>query len=125
MGYVVIQFIVSLANGAIEMGQIEWFSFDAGSLAGTCSLAFTIHTVVITFMKQNKNQQNNIRDLGYTYSLGFIIYELVSIMGAFAIAGSGETCTNTLIDCYLKEWTVLFVEVSYFLGRVTTFPLLL
>ena len=89
MGYVVIQFIVSLANGAIDMSQIEWWSLDAGSLAGTCSLAFTIHTVVITFMKQNKNQQNNIRDLGYTYSLGFIVYELVSIMGAFAIAGSG------------------------------------
>ena len=40
-------------------------------------------------MKQNRNQENNIRDLGYTYFLGFIVYEAVSLMGAFAIAGSG------------------------------------
>jgi hypothetical protein len=89
MGYVAIQFIISVVNGHIEMDQIEWWSWDAGSLAGTCSLAFTIHTVVITFMKQNQNQANNIRDLGYTYFLGFIVYEVVSLMGAFAIAGSG------------------------------------
>ena len=51
MVYVVIQFIVSVVNGKINIDDINWFSWDAGSLAGTCSLAFTIHTVVITFMK--------------------------------------------------------------------------
>jgi hypothetical protein len=51
MIYVAIQFIVSVVDGKIIMSDITWFSLDAGSLAGTCSLAFTIHTVVITFMK--------------------------------------------------------------------------
>jgi len=125
VAYVSVQFILSVVRGNIRMDEITWFSIDAGSLAGTCSMAFTIHTVVITFLKQSQEQRHNIRNLATTYSLGFIIYELVSVFGAFAIAGSSETCSNTLVDCYLKEWTVLFVEVSYLLGRISGFPLML
>lgn len=51
IAYVLVQFIVSVISGNINMDEITWFSWDAGSLAGTCSLAFTIHTIVITFMK--------------------------------------------------------------------------
>lgn len=59
MGYVVIQFIISLANGSINLDEISWFSFDVAGLAGTCSLGFTVHTVVNTFMKENEKQENN------------------------------------------------------------------
>lgn len=73
-------------------------------------------------MKQNKNQEKNQRDLGITYTLAFITYWIVSMAGALAI--SDKSCTNTLIDCYLKDWTILFVEVTYLLGRVGAFPIM-
>lgn len=38
-----------------------------------------------------------------------------------AISGS-KTCKQTLVDCYLSDWTVLIVEVSYLFGRITVFP---
>lgn len=59
MGYVIIQFIISLARGSINMDEITWFSFDVAGLAGTCSLGFTVHTVVNAFMKENQHQDNN------------------------------------------------------------------
>lgn len=47
---------------------------DVGNLAGTCALAFTVHTMVITFVKSNKDQRKNERDLGFSYILGFMLY---------------------------------------------------
>lgn len=51
--YVIIQFFVSLFQGTIDTNQIEWFSFDIAELAGTGSLAFTIHCVVNAFTHHN------------------------------------------------------------------------
>ena len=47
---------------------------DAIGYAGTYSLAFILHTIVVTFMKQNQHQKNNLRDLGITYMMGFALY---------------------------------------------------
>ena len=51
IGYV---FIDNLKN--IIGNEIKLFSFDIGNLAGTCALAFTIHTIVAPVSKMNKNQ---------------------------------------------------------------------
>jgi hypothetical protein len=46
-----VQFFIALVDGKIDLGKITWVSTDIGNLAGTCALAFTIHTMVITFVK--------------------------------------------------------------------------
>ncbi len=74
-------------------------------------------------MKENRNQDKNLRDLGITYILAFLTYWLVSMAGALAI--SNKSCTNTLIDCYLKDWTILFVEVTYLLSKIGNFPIMI
>jgi hypothetical protein len=51
------------------------------------------------------------------------IYLLVSVAGAFAI--SDKQCTNTLIDCFLTDWTILFVEVTYLFSRISGFPIMI
>lgn len=51
------------------------------------------------------------------------IYLLVSVSGAFAI--SDKHCTNTLIDCFLTDWTILFVEVTYLFSRIGGFPIMI
>lgn len=102
------------------MDSVQFISWDVGNLAGTCALAFTIHTMVITFVKANKDQTKNERDLGFSYMLGFLLYELIGLFGGFAV--SNVDCKETLVNCYLSEWTVLIVEASYLFGRITVFP---
>ena len=53
--YVIIQFFMALINGEIVLENVTWFSLAAIGKAGTCSLAFTIQPIVVTFMKQNKH----------------------------------------------------------------------
>ena len=42
--FVVYKFIDTAASGQIDTDKIKWVSTDIGNLAGTCALAFTIHT---------------------------------------------------------------------------------
>jgi amino acid permease len=49
--FVLYKFFTALANNQIDLDKITWVSGDIGNLAGTCALAFTIHTMVITFVK--------------------------------------------------------------------------
>lgn len=118
--FVVVKFIIVLVNNQIDLDKITFISGDIGNLAGTCALAFTIHTIVITFVKSNKDQTKNERDVGLSYLLGFALYELIGLFGGFAV--SGLECKETLVNCYLQEWTVLIVELSYLFGRIAVFP---
>ena len=56
------------------MSKVQWWTMDIGNLAGTAGMACTVHTNVIPFVKGNKNQSNNIRDVGISYLLGFLLY---------------------------------------------------
>lgn len=49
--FVIYKFVAALVNGEVNMDKITFISSDIGNLAGTCALAFTIHTMVITFVK--------------------------------------------------------------------------
>lgn len=84
--FVVYKFIDTAASGQIDTDKIKWVSTDIGNLAGTCALAFTIHTMVVTFVKPNKHQENNVRDVCFAYILGFLLYEFIGVLGAFAIS---------------------------------------
>ena len=95
---------------------------DIGNLAGNVALSLVIHPLVNAFVYQNKDQSNNERDVGITYLLGFCIYEIVSVMGAFAV--SKKECKDTLINCYAHDWTILIVSASYLLGRAGAFPII-
>jgi amino acid permease len=83
--FVVYKFIETAADGKIDTDKINWVTADVGNLAGTCALAFTIHTMVVTFVKPNRNQENNVRDVGFAYLLGFLLYESIGVLGAFAV----------------------------------------
>lgn len=53
--------------------------------------------------------------------MGGSTYIVVALAGSFAI--SNKHCTDTIIDCYLTDWTILFVEVTYLLGRICALPI--
>lgn len=85
---------------SIDFHSVPLFSWNFGNLAGTCAVAFTIHTVVNPILKGNRNQGNNLRDLKISYSLGFLIYASIGILGSLPILKSA--CEVTIINCYLK-----------------------
>ena len=118
--FVIYQFVYAASTDSIDMSKVQLVSLDIGNLAGTCSMALTIHTMVVSFLQPNKNQQNNTRDLGIAYLIGFILYEFIGLLGAISI--STLTCKETFVNCHLTEWSVLIVELSYLVGRITAFP---
>lgn len=48
------------------------------------------------------------------------MYCAIGWIGSIAIWN--KKCTETIINCYLKDIVVLLVEISYLYGRVTVFP---
>jgi len=84
--FVIYQFIAAYVDDKIDMDKVELFSFDIGNLAGTCSMALTIHTVVVSFLQPNKHQENNTRDLGIAYIIGFVLYTFIGVLGAISIS---------------------------------------
>jgi hypothetical protein len=56
-----------------------------------------------------------MKDIGFSYILGFSLYELIGLFGGFTV--SFIDCKETLVNCYLSDWTVLFVELSISLGE--------
>lgn len=82
-GFIFIKFFSNL--GDIQFDQARIFSWNFGNLAGTCAVAFTIHTVVNPIVKANKIQSNNLRDLRISYILGFIIYAAIGVLGSLPI----------------------------------------
>lgn len=69
----------------IQGDKVKLFSWDIGNLAGTCALAFTIHTVVAPISKMNRNQKSNTRNLYICYGMGSAIYSFLGICGQLAI----------------------------------------
>jgi amino acid permease len=118
--YVVAQFFAAALQGEVYLDNVTWISWGSLGKAGTCILAFTVHPIVVTILKQNRHQGNNQRDLATTFGLAFALYELVAVLGALAV--SGKECSNTIVDCYLHDWTILVVSVSYLFGGVTILP---
>ena len=98
--FVVYKFFDAVLREGIDMGEVTWFSMNIGNLAGTAGMAFTVSVNVISFIKPNMKQENNVRDVGVSYVLGFLLYESLGVIGSLAIAN--KDCKETLVNCYLK-----------------------
>ena len=83
--FVAYQFVDSVLGNEINWKGLKWYSLDIGNLAGTAGMAFTIHTMVISYVKSNINQKNNSRDVKISYFLTYMLYILVGVMGGIAV----------------------------------------
>ena len=92
-------------------------SWNIGNLAGTASLAYTIHLNTAAVIKCNKNQDNNKRDVTLAYIGGMIVYESIGILGAFGIMGG---CAN-YEDVSLITMCDRFVSYNSIAGQVPSF----
>ncbi|CAD8055073.1 unnamed protein product [Paramecium sonneborni] len=119
-----------ITNGSINMQQIlnaNLFTLDVVTLCGVFSVAFMVHSCIVPIMKNNLEQQNNLRDIAISFGWTWIIYALVGIFGAIAIQGkivnpSGDG--STVLD-YLEQNLFSYgIQVLQLLQLTTVFPLL-
>ncbi|KAF7250621.1 Sodium-coupled neutral amino acid transporter 9 [Varanus komodoensis] len=71
-------------------------------LTGVLTLAFFIHNCVITLLKNNKNQENNVRDLSIAYLLVSLTYLYVGVLifAAFPSPPLSKECIEQMVTVY-------------------------
>uniref|UniRef100_M3ZZP8 Neutral amino acid transporter 9 n=1 Tax=Xiphophorus maculatus TaxID=8083 RepID=M3ZZP8_XIPMA len=137
----VIYLIVLVTIKASRLGfHLEFHWFDPSKfyvpefrlffpqLTGVLTLAFFIHNCIITLMKSNKNQENNVRDLSLAYLLvgGTYMYVGVLIFAAFPSPPLSKDCIEpNFLDNFPSSDVMVFVaRVCLLFQMITVYPLL-
>jgi sodium-coupled neutral amino acid transporter 9 len=104
-------------------------------------LAFMIHNAVAGIMKNNRDSSKNTRDLGIAYSLVWVLYVILGVMGSLAVAGlfngvyyeNKGKCPDTIMkllvrtNLYLSVTQQVFATISLsfiFIQLTTVIPIL-
>ncbi|XP_030579901.1 neutral amino acid transporter 9 [Archocentrus centrarchus] len=97
-------------------------------LTGVLTLAFFIHNCIITLMKNNKNQENNVRDLSVAYLLVGLTYLYVGVLifAAFPSPPLFKDCIQpNFLDNFPSSDIMVFVARTFLLFQmITVYPLL-
>ncbi|XP_066507062.1 neutral amino acid transporter 9 [Hoplias malabaricus] len=97
-------------------------------LTGVLTLAFFIHNCIITLMKSNRHQENNVRDLSLAYILVGLTYLYVGVLifAAFPSPPLSKDCLEAnFLDNFPSSDVWVFVARTFLLFQMTTvYPLL-
>ncbi|TRY84235.1 hypothetical protein DNTS_028929 [Danionella cerebrum] len=97
-------------------------------LSGVLTLAFFIHNCIITLMKNNRHQENNVRDLSLAYLLVGLTYLYVGVLifAAFPSPPLSKECIEpNFLDNFPSSDILVFVARTFLLFQMTTvYPLL-
>jgi len=94
-------------------------------LPGILSMAYFIHSAVTTLMKDNKNQEQNKRDLGIAYVLVFLTYTILGLVFYLTYPGWKQCITDMFIENFdSREWIVPMMNILMFFRMLTVYPLL-
>lgn len=104
------------------------FRSTVPQLSGVLTLAFFIHNCIITLMKNNKHQENNVRDLSLAYLLVGLTYLYVGVL-IFAVFPSPPLSKDCIEPNFLDNFPsgdiMVFVARTCLLFQMTTvYPLL-
>ncbi|XP_051039026.1 sodium-coupled neutral amino acid transporter 9 isoform X2 [Phodopus roborovskii] len=132
-------FLVTLK--AIRLGfhlEFHWFvpteffvpeiRFEFPQLTGVLTLAFFIHNCIITLLKNNKNQENNVRDLCIAYMLVTLTYLYIGflVFASFPSPPLSKDCIEqNFLDNFPSSDALSFIARIFLLFQmVTVYPLL-
>ncbi|NWI55372.1 S38A9 protein, partial [Calyptomena viridis] len=97
-------------------------------LTGVLTLAFFIHNCVITLLQNNRNQENNVRDLSIAYFLVGLTYLYVGVMifASFPSPPLSKECIEqNFLDNFPSDDIMSFVARIFLLFQMmTVYPLL-
>lgn len=137
----VIYLITLVTYKAVRLGfhlEFHWFDhtqffvpefrLQFPQLTGVLTLAFFIHNCIITLMKSNKHQENNVRDLSVAYVLVGLTYLYVGVLifAAFPSPPLTKECIEpNFLDNFPSSDVMVFVARAFLLFQmVTVYPLL-
>ncbi|KAF7483480.1 sodium-coupled neutral amino acid transporter 9 [Marmota monax] len=132
-------FLVTLK--AIRLGfhlEFHWFMpteffvpeirYQFPQLTGVLTLAFFIHNCIITLLKNNKNQENNVRDLCIAYMLVTLTYLYIGVLvfASFPSPPLSKDCIDqNFLDNFPSSDTLSFIARIFLLFQMmTVYPLL-
>lgn len=97
-------------------------------LTGVLTLAYFIHNCIITLLKNNRNQENNVRDLSVAYLLVCLTYLYVGVLifAAFPSPPLSKECIEpNFLDNFPSGDVMAVVARVFLLFQMTTvYPLL-
>ncbi|KAM5264700.1 neutral amino acid transporter 9 isoform 3-T3 [Ctenodactylus gundi] len=102
--------------------------FQFPQLTGVLTLAFFIHNCIITLLKNNKNQENNVRDLCIAYMLVTLTYLYIGILvfASFPSPPLSKDCIEqNFLDNFPSSDILSFIARIFLLFQMmTVYPLL-
>uniref|UniRef100_A0A8C3AYP6 Neutral amino acid transporter 9 n=1 Tax=Cyclopterus lumpus TaxID=8103 RepID=A0A8C3AYP6_CYCLU len=137
----VVYLIVLVTIKTVHLGfHLEFHWFDTSQFyvpefrllfpqfTGVLTLAFFIHNCIITLMKSNKHQENNVRDLSVAYLLVGLTYLYVGVLifAAFPSPPLSKDCIEpNFLDNFPTSDVMVFVARTFLLFQmITVYPLL-
>uniref|UniRef100_A0A3B4YXH2 Neutral amino acid transporter 9 n=1 Tax=Stegastes partitus TaxID=144197 RepID=A0A3B4YXH2_9TELE len=142
LGTLSVLYLIALVTyKAVRLGfHLEFHWFDATQfyvpefrllfpqLTGVLTLAFFIHNCIITLMKSNKHQENNVRDLSVAYLLVGMTYMYVGVLifASFPSPPLFKDCIEpNFLDNFPTTDKLVFVARAFLLFQmITVYPLL-
>lgn len=142
LGTVSVAYLIFLVTlKAVRLGihlEFHWFTpteffvpeirFQFPQLTGVLTLAFFIHNCVITLLKNNKSQENNMRDLSIAYMLvaSTYLYIGVLVFASFPSPPLSKDCIEqNFLDNFPSSDILSFIARIFLLFQmVTVYPLL-
>ncbi|XP_047272748.1 neutral amino acid transporter 9 isoform X7 [Homo sapiens] len=102
--------------------------FQFPQLTGVLTLAFFIHNCIITLLKNNKKQENNVRDLCIAYMLVTLTYLYIGVLvfASFPSPPLSKDCIEqNFLDNFPSSDTLSFIARIFLLFQMmTVYPLL-
>ncbi|XP_063151732.1 neutral amino acid transporter 9 isoform X2 [Candoia aspera] len=94
-------FHLEFDSSATNIYFVPEFRIFFPQLTGVLTLAFFLHNCVITLLKNNKNQENNVRDLSIAYFLVGLTYLYVGVLifAAFPSPPLSKDCIEQFFPC--------------------------
>ncbi|XP_057396665.1 neutral amino acid transporter 9 isoform X2 [Balaenoptera acutorostrata] len=142
LGTVSILYLIFLVTlKAIRLGfhlEFHWFMpteffvpeirFQFPQLTGVLTLAFFIHNCIITLLKNNKNQENNVRDLSIAYMLVTLTYLYIGVLVFVSFPSpplSKDCIEQNFLDNFPSSDILSFIARIFLLFQMmTVYPLL-
>eukprot|EP00043_Microstomoeca_roanoka_P000918 m.29949 g.29949 ORF g.29949 m.29949 type:complete len:526 (+) comp10564_c0_seq1:138-1715(+) len=115
--------------GGLNFHHEEQFRSTFVSFTGVLALSFFIHNGVLSIMRNQRNPENNKRDLTIAYMLVAFTYTVVGVVYYLAFKGDKTAIDNNfLLDFKKQDGNFIFAllaDVFLFIQMLTVFPLLM
>lgn len=116
---------ISFVEGKIDFPKTNETNIKFFYLAGILTLGFFIHNCIVSILKTNRYQENNIRDLGAAYFIVGLLYATIGGV-AYLSFSTTETIPQDILTL-MSERNIPTMIARFFvvLQLVSVYPLLL